>query len=163
MNFYRRIGGRLRALRVQAGLSQAELGARLGLTAGAINRYESGGRRVPLSEVPRIAAVLGVPPGALLEVPAAGPGSASAEAVRELAPAYRARRGGGRAAVPTYARSLSPGRLRTLARHAGLPDSSAADSLRRYAALIADDFARYTATGPGARVRAGRRPRARRG
>jgi transcriptional regulator with XRE-family HTH domain len=48
-------GIRLRLLRLQAGLTQAELGARLNLTAGALGMYEHGRRRPSLSIIPEIA------------------------------------------------------------------------------------------------------------
>jgi transcriptional regulator with XRE-family HTH domain len=140
MDFYRRLGSRLRALRVQAGLSQARLGARLGVTAGAINRYESGGRRIPLSDVPRIAGVLGVPPAALLGLREGARTARGPQTVRETSPTYRLSRSRGTQDASAYARSLSPARLRALAARAGLAAASDA-ALRRYAALIAGDYA----------------------
>lgn len=69
MDFYARLGARLRALRIQAGLSQAALGARLGRTPSAIDRYEMGQRRLALEDVLRLARILGVPAEALFEGP----------------------------------------------------------------------------------------------
>lgn len=140
MDFYQRIGARLRAFRLRARLSQAALGARLGLTAGAINRYEMGGRRVPLKDVRRIASILGVPPMALLGAETAG--GRSAERVEEEAPLYGKRGLRPGAAARAYAASLSPQRLRALAKRAGVAPRSEPAPLRRYAELIAKDFAR---------------------
>lgn len=149
MDFYQRIGGRLRTFRLRAGFSQAALGVRLGLTAGAINRYEMGRRRVPLADVPRIAAILDVAPTALLE-PERGARSRRqrADRIEEESPVY-GRRVLPSAAARAYAESLSPARLRALARRAGVEPRPRAGSLRRYAELIATDFAQ----------RAGRRAR----
>ncbi|HEV2357661.1 MAG TPA: helix-turn-helix transcriptional regulator [bacterium] len=142
MDFYQRIGARLRALRLREGLSQAGLGARLGLTAGAINRYEAGRRRVPLKDLPRIASILRVTPATLLGTERPGTRSGRRiDQVREEAPAYGRRRSG-RGDVEAYVRALSPARLRALARRAGLADPSDPAVLRRYAALIAKDFSR---------------------
>ncbi len=69
--FYRKLGARIRALRVRAGLSQAALGARLGRSASAVDRYEMGQRRIALAELVRMAEILGVTPETLLT---AGPG-----------------------------------------------------------------------------------------
>lgn len=145
MDFYQRIGARLRVLRLREGLSQAGLGARLGLTAGAINRYEAGRRRIPLKNLPRMASILRVAPAALLGTARPGTGSRRRmDQVREESPAYGRRRPGGRESsdVSAYARALSPARLRALARRARLPDPADPEALRRYAALIAEDFAR---------------------
>jgi transcriptional regulator with XRE-family HTH domain len=141
MDFYERLGSRMRMLRLRAGLSQAALGARLGLTAGAINRYEMGQRRVPLRDVPRIAAILAVAPGALLGTPWAGVrGNQFRAGVEEEAPPY-----GGRPAGPaarSYAKSIPAARLRALAKQAGLDPGPRSGALRRYAELIAKDFMR---------------------
>jgi len=143
VGFYQRIGARLRTLRLRAGLSQAALGARLRVTAGAINRYEMGHRRVPLEDVPRIASILGVAPVTLLGADASagrtGRTVDRADRVREESPVY-----GGRpaAAARAYAKSLTPARLRALAKRAGGELLSEPASLRRYAELIAADFAR---------------------
>ncbi|HEV2283287.1 MAG TPA: helix-turn-helix transcriptional regulator [bacterium] len=148
MGFYQRIGARLRTFRLRAGLSQAALGARLGLTAGAINRYEMGHRRVPLEDVPRIASILGVAPVTLLGAEAAG-GRRSrsadrADRVREGSPVYGGRGVRPDAAARAYAKSLTPARLRALAKRAGVELRFEPPALRRYAELIAEDFARRT-------------------
>lgn len=149
-DFYRKVGARLRTARLRAELSQAALGARLGVTAGAINRYEMGGRRVPLRHLPRIASILGIAPVVLLGG-RAGRGSGRsphrADEVREESPLYGRSgygRSGGRPreAAHRYAASLTASRLRRLARRAGLKPDAEAPSLRRYAELVAEDFAR---------------------
>jgi transcriptional regulator with XRE-family HTH domain len=53
-------GARLLALRQQAGLTQAELAARAGLTQPAVNRYELGARQPTWVAVHALAGALGV-------------------------------------------------------------------------------------------------------
>lgn len=139
MDFYQRIGARLRTFRLRAGLSQAALGARLGLTAGAINRYEMGRRRVPLRDIPRMASILGVRSMTLLGAETAG--GRSADRVQEESPVYGRRGVRPGAAARAYAESLSPARLRALAKRAGVGPRPEPAPLRRYAELIAKDFA----------------------
>ena len=142
MDFYQRIGAKLRAFRLRAGLSQAALGARLGRTAGAINRYEMGGRRVPLKDIPRMASILGVASVTLMGAETTGGrGDRSADRVREESPVYGRRGIRPGAAARAYAESLSPARLRALARRAGVGPRPDPAPLRRYAELIAKDFA----------------------
>src|SRR5271170_4828427 len=64
--YYARLGKRMRALREAAGLSQAALGARLDRSPSAIDRYEMGQRRIPLSDLVRLCDVLNVPLDAFL-------------------------------------------------------------------------------------------------
>jgi len=59
--FYMRLGQQIRTFRLEAGLSQAALGVRLGRSASAIDRYEMGQRRIALAELVRMAEVLEVP------------------------------------------------------------------------------------------------------
>jgi transcriptional regulator with XRE-family HTH domain len=144
-DFYARLGSRLRTFRRRAGLSQGALGARLGLTAGAINRYEMGRRRVPLKDVSRLASILGVTTTALLGTPSTGSRAAGVgTGVREDSPAYGGRRGAaGRSRhARDYAASLPDARLRGLASQARLEPGQSLDALRRYAELIARDFTR---------------------
>lgn len=66
-------GGRVRAAREKAGLSQEELAARIqlnghSLTQKAVSRIETGTRVVPDYEVPLLASALGVDPLWLLEM-----------------------------------------------------------------------------------------------
>lgn len=55
----RSVGHRLRVLRLEAGLTQVALAARLGTTQSAIARLECGRQRVSLDSVGRVAAALG--------------------------------------------------------------------------------------------------------
>lgn len=56
----RRFGARLRAARIQAGLTQQELGQKLGLVT--IQKYESGALRIPASMLLDAAKATGVDP-----------------------------------------------------------------------------------------------------
>lgn len=53
------IGGRLRVLRLAAGLTQSQLGARLGTTQSAVARLEGGHQRLSLPTLQRAADALG--------------------------------------------------------------------------------------------------------
>jgi len=162
----------MRALRGAAGLSQAALGARLGRSPSAIDRYEMGQRRIPLSDLVRLAETLNVPLDAFLsqstgrrrpggrETPRpAAAGEIRAEHRRLLRAldqrlAYPAAHlPGGRVAepAPSYGgsvASVSDARLRAWAMHAGLPSGARAGALRRYAELVVQGIAR-----PRARTR----------
>lgn len=63
---YDYIGSRVRAERVDASLSQDELGLRVGLTRTSISNIELGHQKIQIHTLYDIAAVLGVPPTALL-------------------------------------------------------------------------------------------------
>ena len=67
-----RISLRSRWLRL---LTQAQLGKRLGLTFQQVQKYETGGNRVPTGRLVQIADILGVPISALFEGTAAGTGA----------------------------------------------------------------------------------------
>lgn len=58
---YIRIGSRIKKAREEKRLSQAELGARLGLTATAVNYYEKGKRKISIDDLFRLAATLDKP------------------------------------------------------------------------------------------------------
>jgi transcriptional regulator with XRE-family HTH domain len=60
------IGRRVRALRVARRMSQAELGARLGITFQQIQKYERGANRVSAGRLQYIAQVFAVPMSSLL-------------------------------------------------------------------------------------------------
>lgn len=60
-------GELIREYRKQRGLTQGELGERLGLTASTIMRYERGQRRVNIETLKRIAAALEVDPYSLMD------------------------------------------------------------------------------------------------
>lgn len=55
----RAVGARLRALPLQAGLTQAALACELGTTQSAIARMEGGRQRTSLESIRRVASVLG--------------------------------------------------------------------------------------------------------
>jgi transcriptional regulator with XRE-family HTH domain len=55
------IGKRIRALRLERGLSQTELGNLLGITFQQIQKYEKGANRVAAGRLERIAEALDVP------------------------------------------------------------------------------------------------------
>jgi transcriptional regulator with XRE-family HTH domain len=60
------VRARLRALRVDRGLSQEEVAARAGMAASTLSRLESGDRRFALDHIAPLAAALGVEAGELL-------------------------------------------------------------------------------------------------
>jgi len=55
-------GHRLKVLRVNAGLTQAELGAAVGIKQGTVARYESGDRTPPDEMRAKLADALGADP-----------------------------------------------------------------------------------------------------
>lgn len=55
-----RVGRRIRKIRMEKGLSQAELGAMVDLTADRIQKYENGARKPKTSMLERLADALGV-------------------------------------------------------------------------------------------------------
>ena len=62
VNFYAGVGGRIRAARVEAGLSLLECASRVGLkSAVAFYRYEVGMRKLPIHLLPELAALFGKP------------------------------------------------------------------------------------------------------
>jgi transcriptional regulator with XRE-family HTH domain len=83
---------RLREARLQLGLSQAQLGDRLGVTGAAIGHYETGVAKPPRDRAAQLARLLGLKPG---EVGASERGSAKQPAARPQSAS--ARQGAGRA------------------------------------------------------------------
>lgn len=61
------VGERLRALRLEAGLTQAQLAVRLGTTQSAIARLERGLHRSSLESINRVAAALGCETALLIQ------------------------------------------------------------------------------------------------
>jgi transcriptional regulator with XRE-family HTH domain len=55
------IGEKVRALRLDRGLSQGQLGARVGVTFQQLQKYEKGANRISAGRLLRIAAALNVP------------------------------------------------------------------------------------------------------
>jgi len=64
---YREMGRRIQQAREQAGLSQAELAAKLRCTQSALSNYELGKRRIHLSNLEQIAHILKKPLGYFVE------------------------------------------------------------------------------------------------
>ena len=63
------IGQRVRALRLQRGLSQTELGNLISVTFQQVQKYEKGTNRISAGRLQRIAEVLGVPVAYFFAVP----------------------------------------------------------------------------------------------
>jgi transcriptional regulator with XRE-family HTH domain len=63
------IGQRVRALRLQRGLSQTELGQLISVTFQQVQKYEKGANRISAGRLQRIAEVLGVPVAYFFAVP----------------------------------------------------------------------------------------------
>jgi len=59
----------LRRFREGRGLSQAELGRRLGVSGPTISRYETGEMQIDADQLPRFAAELGITPAQFFDVP----------------------------------------------------------------------------------------------
>jgi transcriptional regulator with XRE-family HTH domain len=70
------VGAKIRMLRVNRGISQTALAARIGVTFQQVQNYEQGAGRVGASRLARIASVLDVSVGEFFESSRAGsPGS----------------------------------------------------------------------------------------
>lgn len=61
------VGRNVRIWRMAKGLSQAQLAARLGVTFQQVQKYETGGNRIPTGRLVKLAAILGIPIAALFE------------------------------------------------------------------------------------------------
>jgi transcriptional regulator with XRE-family HTH domain len=75
------VGESIRAHRLAAGMSQAELAKRLGVSFQQVQKYEKGRNRVGAGRLPQIAGIFGVPIGALFEDtidPSSGKGTGGA-------------------------------------------------------------------------------------
>src|ERR1700736_5148217 len=72
------VGRNVRIWRMAKGLSQAQLAIRLGVTFQQVQKYETGGNRIPTGRLVKLAAILGVPIAALFE------GTDAAEPSRSL-------------------------------------------------------------------------------
>jgi transcriptional regulator with XRE-family HTH domain len=55
------VGQRIRALRLERGMSQTDLAKQLGLTFQQVQKYEKGSNRIGAGRLHRIAEILGVP------------------------------------------------------------------------------------------------------
>lgn len=63
----REVGKSIRAHRLLAGMSQSELGRKIGVSFQQVQKYEKGTNRVGAGRLPQIAEILGVPVGALFK------------------------------------------------------------------------------------------------
>jgi transcriptional regulator with XRE-family HTH domain len=61
------IGGKIRAFRLEAGLTQERLAERLGITFQQVQKYERGITKVNLSKLQQLAVILNVPVTAFFE------------------------------------------------------------------------------------------------
>jgi transcriptional regulator with XRE-family HTH domain len=91
----RHVGGQLRLRRAQIGMTQAELGTKLGLSFQAVQKYETGENRVSASRLYQLARVLEVSPayffdglGGTVVEPVASPELARKEASMVLGAYY---------------------------------------------------------------------------
>ncbi len=73
------IGQRVRALRVQRGLSQSELGQLISVTFQQVQKYEKGANRISAGRLQRVAEVLGVPVAYFFAAPTDGSGAEGAD------------------------------------------------------------------------------------
>jgi transcriptional regulator with XRE-family HTH domain len=73
------IGQRVRALRLQRGLSQTELGQLISVTFQQVQKYEKGANRISAGRLQRIAEVLGVPVAFFFAAADKEPSDASAD------------------------------------------------------------------------------------
>ncbi|MDK2888388.1 MAG: repressor LexA [Thermoanaerobacter sp.] len=78
-NYYEEIGRRIKKAREDRGLTQEQLGEKLGFTKTAINLYEKGKRRISIDDLKRISVILGKPLSFFL-----GENISSMEAIRTL-------------------------------------------------------------------------------
>ena len=102
------VGARIREERVTAGLTQAELGAAIGVTFQQVQKYERGANRVSASMLVRIASALGLPLVSLFppEGKAAGIDLQPIKGGRQLAAAYIAMSARQRAAILALAEAF---------------------------------------------------------
>lgn len=59
MSPFAALGTRIARLRKDQGITQVQLAEQLGVSQQTVTAYESGNRRVPISHLPRLAALLG--------------------------------------------------------------------------------------------------------
>jgi transcriptional regulator with XRE-family HTH domain len=78
------VGQNIRICRLQKGLSQGELGRRIGVTFQQVQKYEKGANRVGASRLTQIADVLGVPIPTLFDGAPTGSHSPPDQSARHL-------------------------------------------------------------------------------
>jgi transcriptional regulator with XRE-family HTH domain len=84
----RQVGANLRALRIERGLSQTDLGRAVGVTFQQIQKYENSGNRISASRMYHIAVFLKISPMALfrgVETPGDAPAHDDRRTVRAIA------------------------------------------------------------------------------
>jgi transcriptional regulator with XRE-family HTH domain len=85
----RHVGGQLRLRRAQIGLTQVELGTKLGLSFQAVQKYETGENRISASRLYQMARILDASPAYFFEgledLVAGAPAAGSAELARKEA------------------------------------------------------------------------------
>jgi len=69
--FFIQLGTRINRLRKGLGITQVQLAEQLGVSQQTVTAYESGNRRVPISHLPRLAALLGTSIEVLIGQPSA--------------------------------------------------------------------------------------------
>lgn len=72
-HFYAEFGQRVRAARLDVGMTQAVLGASVGLTRGSVANLEAGRQRIPLHVLIELGRALRLPPAELLPIEEPGP------------------------------------------------------------------------------------------
>jgi transcriptional regulator with XRE-family HTH domain len=107
------VGGRIRAYRLAQGMSQGELGRKVGVTFQQIQKYEKGINRIGSSRLKKFANIFGVEIGALFGEEATGSRSHSGydPFVEVLAQPYAGRLLKAFGAIPETALRLSLVRL----------------------------------------------------
>ena len=68
--FFRELGSRIAALRLEAGLTQTRLGEMIGVSQQQVVSFEKGRRKVPVSTLPKLSEALGVPVDELIGIEA---------------------------------------------------------------------------------------------
>jgi transcriptional regulator with XRE-family HTH domain len=106
-NIQRRVGARIRAARVQQGLTAAEVGERIGLSSGQVWKYEIGESMVSVGTLTEIARVLSVPVTFFLDEIVPPPVTSSTGRVALLLAAYNKLNPDGRSLLLLIARSLA--------------------------------------------------------
>ncbi|CAN5119945.1 helix-turn-helix transcriptional regulator [soil metagenome] len=78
------VGARIVALRAEAGLTQAQLAARLGISFQQVQKYEVGANRVSASRLHQLATIFGAPIDSFFPAGSPSPGAGSPPDWREL-------------------------------------------------------------------------------
>ena len=83
------VGRRVRAFRLNKGLSQEKLGDELGITFQQVQKYEKGVNRIGAGRLQRIAEILGVPVSEFFATSASGPSAGNLYELVDTAAALR--------------------------------------------------------------------------